>query len=306
MTPASYAWWSFDAARLADRKHEQGLVVSVCLPARDEEATIADIVAPIRRGLVDDLGLVDELVVVDDGSTDATAARARGAGALVVPIDALLPDEVPGGGKGNVIWRSLAACSGQLVCWIDADIRNFEPHFVTGLLGPLLADPTVALVKGHYRRPLDGRPTGGGRVTELVARPLLSRFFPELAGFAQPLAGEYAGRRELLESLPMVEGWGVDVALLIDAWRSVGMRGLAQVDLGVREHRNRPLDELSVPAMAVLTTVLERAGVTGVGADLLRFAGEAGVEGVSVPFVERPAMSALPGYRDHDAREVKP
>jgi len=295
--PASFAWWSFDPARLAERKQEQGISVSVVLPARDEVSTVADIVAPIRRRLMDGLHLVDELIVIDDGSVDGTAPAALAAGADVVPIDSILPEEGPGQGKGNVIWRSLSASHGDVVCWVDADIRNFELHFITGLLGPLIGDDGLAFVKGHYRRPLDGQPTGGGRVSELVARPLLSRFFPELAAFAQPLAGEYAGRRGLLESLPMVEGWGVEVALLIDAWRAVGMPGLAQVDLGVREHRNRRLDELAVSAMAVLTTVLQRAGVASDAPELLQFAGEAGVAELAVPFVERPPMRTRPGYR---------
>ena len=298
--PASFSWWAFDPALLADKKEEQGLTISVCLPARDEAATVGEIVAPIRRRLVDALGLVDELIVIDDGSVDATSPVALAAGADVVPIDTLLPEEGPGWGKGNVIWRSMAAATGDLICWIDADIRNFELHFVTGLLGPLLADPQLSFVKGHYRRPLDGQPTGGGRVSELVARPLLSRFFPALASFAQPLAGEYAGRRTLLETLPIVEGWGVEVALLIDIWRAGGMRGLAQVDLGVREHRNRPLDELALSAMAVLTTVLERAGVKAEDAgnsELLRFAGEAGVVGIPVAHTERPPIRTRPGYR---------
>jgi GTP cyclohydrolase I len=306
--PSSSAWWAFDPAQLVEQKDAQGLTISVCLPARDEAATVGDIVSPIRRRLIDHLGLVDELVVVDDASTDATAATAMAAGADVVPIDCLLPDEPPGSGKGNVIWRSLAACTGDLVCWVDADIKNFELHFITGLLGPLLADPAVSFVKGHYRRPLDGQPTGGGRVSELVARPLLSRFFPELAGFAQPLAGEYAGRRALLESMPIVEGWGVEIGLLIDAWRAVGLKGLAQVDLGVREHRNRPLDELAEPAMAVLTTVLARAGVGPVetSPELLRFAGEAGVVGVPIPFVERPPIATRAGYRPQPPRPLPP
>ena len=294
------AWWAFDPAVLATRKEDQGLRVSVCLPARNEGATVGEIVAPIRRRLVDSLRLVDELVVIDDGSEDDTASVALAAGAEVFPVETLLPDEAPGHGKGNVIWRSLSACTGDLVCWVDADIRNFDLHFITGLLGPLLTDPDVAFVKGHYRRPLDGQPSGGGRVSELVARPLLSRFFPELASFAQPLAGEYAARRSLLETLPMVEGWGVEIGLLIDAWRAVGMPGLAQVDLGVREHRNRPLDELALPAMEILLTVLQRAGVTGLEAatvpELIRFAGEAGVSGVPVPFAERLPMRTRAGY----------
>jgi len=300
--PSSFAWWAFDPARLADQKEEQGLSISVCLPARDEAATVGEIVAPIRRRLVDGLGLIDELIVIDDGSSDGTAPAALAAGADVVPVETILPGERPGSGKGNVIWRSLAACNGDIVCWIDADIRNFELHFITGLLGPLLDDPSLSFVKGHYRRPLDGQPTGGGRVTELVARPLLSRFFPALAGFAQPLAGEYAGRRGLLEALPMVEGWGVEVAMLIDAWRAVGIGALAQVDLGIREHRNRPLDELALSAMAVMSAVLQRAGVVAGGdSELLRFAGEAGVTGVAVPFVERPPMRTIAGYRPHTA-----
>ena len=298
--PASSAWWSFDPVSLAATKQEQGLTVSVCLPARDEGTTVAGIVGPIRSLFVDDLGLVDELVVIDDGSRDCTGSAARAAGARVIPVASILESEGPGGGKGNVIWRSLAATTGDLVCWVDADIRNFEPHFVSGLLGPLLTDQRISFVKGHYRRPLDGHPTGGGRVTELMARPLLSRFFPELAGFAQPLAGEYAGRRALLESIPIVEGWGVEIALLIDSWRAVGLGGLAQVDLGVREHRNRPLEELGLTAMAVLTTVLQRAGVTEGNkvAELLRFEDEAGVTGIPVPFAERPPMRSRQGYRD--------
>lgn len=299
--PASEAWWSFDVPDLVAAKDEQGLTISVCLPARDEEATIGPIVEAVRRRLVEGLALVDELIVLDDDSSDQTAGVAAAAGATVVPVGSILPEEGPGEGKGNVIWRSLAASQGDLICWVDADIRNFEPHFVSGLLGPLLTQRKVSFVKGHYRRPLDGAASGGGRVSELMARPVLSRFFPELAAFAQPLAGEYAGRRELLESIAMVEGWGVEVGLLIDVWREVGLAGLAQVDLGVREHRNRPLDELGVPAMAVLNTVLDRAGVPPLQADgvseLLRFAGEAGVAGVPVPVVDRPPMSTRPGYR---------
>lgn len=299
--PSSSSWRAFDVAALVAAKREHDLSISVCLPARDEAGTVGGIVETIRTLLVERAPLVDELIVLDDQSRDATAAVAAAAGARVVAVADILPEEGPGSGKGNVIWRSLAASTGDLVCWIDADIRNFQAHFVTGLLGPLLTDPKIGFVKGHYRRPLDGEPTGGGRVSELMARPVLSRFFPELAVFAQPLAGEYGGRRELLERLPIVEGWGVDIGLLIDAWSEVGLAGLAQVDLGVREHRNRPLHELGVPAMAVLNTVLDRAGIPPLQPDappeLLRFGGEAGVHGVGVPVVDRPPMRTRAGYR---------
>jgi len=239
--PQSFAWWAFDPSELAARKEARGLSVSLCLPARDEDTTVGEIVGPIRQRLVDQLGLIDDLVVIDDGSSDRTAEVATAAGARVVRSVDILPDAGPGVGKGNVIWKSLAACQGDVICWIDADIRNFELHFVTGLLGPIVSDPEIAFVKGHYRRPLHGESTGGGRVTELLARPLLSRFFPELAGFAQPLAGEYAGTRSLLETIPVAQGWGVEIGMLIDVVRSTGLGAVAQVDLGVREHRNRPL-----------------------------------------------------------------
>ena len=302
VVPSSSAWWAFDVDELVASKGEHDLSVSVCLPARNEAATIGEIVETIRARLMDAAGLVDELIVLDDGSTDGTAAIAAAAGARVVSVADVLPEEGQGCGKGNVIWRSLAASRGDLVCWIDADIRNFDAHFVTGLLGPLLTNSKIRFVKGHYRRPLDGEPSGGGRVSELMARPVLSRFFPELAVFAQPLAGEYGGRRDLLEALPIAEGWGVDIGLLIDAWREVGLAALAQVDLGVREHRNRPLHELGVPAMAVLNTVLDRAGVAPLQAEtvpeLFTFAGEAGVSGVEVPVIDRPPMRTRPGYRN--------
>ena len=305
--PPSFAWWAFDPSALAARKDDLGLRVSVCLPARDEDTTVGDIVAAVRRRLVDQLGLVDDLVVIDDGSSDRTAAVAADAGARVVRSADILPDAGPGQGKGNAIWKSLAACDGDVICWIDADIRNFDLHFVTGLIGPLLVEPRLQFVKGHYRRPLNGEPTGGGRVTELLARPLLSRFFPELAGFAQPLAGEYAGTRSLLESIPVVQGWGVEIGLLIDVVRAVGLANVGQVDLGVREHRNRPLRELAPQAMAVLLTTLRRAGIDPTSADaaeLIRFEGEAGPVGELIEVSERPPIMSMPAYRKAPARRA--
>jgi glucosyl-3-phosphoglycerate synthase len=299
--PLSFAWWAFDPVDLAARKQNSGIRVSVCLPARDEDTTVGEIVGPVRRRLVDQLGLVDDLVVVDDGSTDRTADVAASAGARVVRSADILPDAGAGHGKGNAIWKSIAACDGDVICWIDADIRNFDLHFVTGLLGPLLVDPEIQFVKGHYRRPLNRDSIGGGRVTELLARPLLSRFFPDLAHFAQPLAGEYAGTRALLESVSIVQGWGVEIGLLIDAVNAAGLAGVAQVDLGVREHRNRPLNELAPQAMAILLTTLRRAGVDPASpeaVELLRFGGEAGLVGERIEISERPPIISLPSYRD--------
>jgi len=236
-----------------------GRTVAVCLPARDEEATVGTIVEAIRRELRDEVPLLDELVVVDDHSTDATAEVARAAGARVVDARRTLGD-VTGPGKGAALWRSLHETTSDLVVWVDADITEFSTHFVTALVGTLVAHPEVAFAKGAYDRPLvEGE--GGGRVTELVARPVLAMLFPELAHVRQPLAGEYGGRRDLLERLPFVQGYGVDIALLIDAHREVGLGGIAEVDLGVRRHRNRTIGQLGPQAAEVLRAALVRAGV---------------------------------------------
>ncbi|HEY3140628.1 MAG TPA: glucosyl-3-phosphoglycerate synthase [Acidimicrobiales bacterium] len=235
-------------------------VVSVCIPARDEAATVGKVVSELRRQLVDRVGLVDEVVVVDDHSTDRTAKVAEKAGARVVAAAEILPELVGGHGKGEAMWRSLHAARGDLIVWCDADITDFGPRFVVGLLGPLLTEPDIAFVKGFYDRPLITG-VGGGRVTELVARPLLATLFPELAAIRQPLSGEYAGRRDVLERLPFVRGYGVDFGLLVDVAAGVGVHAIAQVDLGTRRHRNRHLHELSPQALAVLQTALHRAGV---------------------------------------------
>jgi len=286
---ASYPAGAFSVDQLLAAKARTGTTVSVCLPARNEEATVGAVVAAIRAALVDGAPLVDEVVVVDDHSTDATAAVAVAAGARVVDASAVLTDHGEGHGKGEALWKSVHESAGDLVVWVDADILEFDPGFIIGLLGPLLTDPGTSFVKGHYHRPeADG--VGGGRVTELLARPLLSQFFPELSDVAQPLGGEYAGRRELLERLPFVVGYGVDVALLIDAFRAVGIAGIAQVDLGVRHHRNRTLDELGPQALAVSQAILDRAGLRPPGPATLRRPGK---DPLPLAMHERPPLASL-------------
>lgn len=273
-----------------------GTSVSVCLPARNEGATVGVIVETLRDELLAP-GAIDEILVVDDHSSDDTAAVARAAGARVVAAADVLPEHGGGHGKGEVLWKSLHVTDSDIVIWCDADITEFGSRFVSGLLGPLVCEPGVDFVKGHYQRPERAR-EGGGRVTELVARPLLSLFFPELAGLHQPLAGEYGGRREVLERLPFVEGYGVDIGLLIDLSRQFGTDGLVQVDLDVRHHRNRTLAQLGPQAMAIMQTVLRR-----VDPDLVPKAGHLlhpldDRTDVLVDVEERPPMIEVPAYRE--------
>jgi glucosyl-3-phosphoglycerate synthase len=235
--------------------------VSVVLPALDEEPTVGEIVIGIRR-LAEHTGLVDEIVVVDSGSVDRTAEVAAAAGAAVYHRDDILPGLGSRPGKGEVLWKALAVTTGDILVYVDADLTAFRESFVTGLLGPLLCDPSVLMVKAFYDRPLlDVSAAGGGRVTELAARPLLGAFFPELAGVVQPLAGEYAARRSLLERLPFAAGYGVETGLLIDAYRRFGLDAIAQVDLGQRTHGHQDTAALGRMAATILHTVLRRAAV---------------------------------------------
>lgn len=247
--------------------------VAAVVPARNEAATIA----PIVRVLVDlrDAGVLDRVVVADD-STDATAELAEAAGAEVVRQSDLDPALGPVRGKGDAMWRALGAIDEDLVCFVDGDTEGFGPKHVVGLVGAVALDG-FAFAKGRYRRPFidvrGAQPTGGGRVTELTAKPLLRQLFPEVAAFDQPLAGELAARTELLRALPMATGYAVDVALLIDAWRQLGLAGMAEVDLGERQNRHRPLSELADMAGEVAAAILDRAGVLPASAS---------------PLVERP------------------
>jgi glucosyl-3-phosphoglycerate synthase len=275
--------------------------VSVVLPALNEEATVGDIVAVIRRELMSEsVPLVDELVVIDSGSTDRTAEVAAAAGARVVARDAILPRIPAVPGKGEVLWRSLMVTSGDVVCFVDADLRDFSADFVTGIVGPLLTDPDVHFVKAMYDRPLGDAPGQGGRVTELVARPLLNLHWPQLAGFVQPLGGEYAARRSLLERLPFPVGYGVELGLLVDALHTVGLDALAQVDVGVRKHRHQDGLALGRMAAAIYRTAqlrLSRGHL--VRPRLTQFErGEKGFEPrtYAVDTEERPPMAEIAEY----------
>ncbi|MFF7015689.1 MULTISPECIES: glucosyl-3-phosphoglycerate synthase [Streptomyces] len=276
--------------------------VSVVLPALNEEATVGAIVGTIRRELMERVRLVDELVVIDSGSTDATAAVARAAGARVVHRDAILPRIPALPGKGEVLWRSLLVTSGEIVCFVDADLRDFSADFVSGTVGPLLTDPTVQFVKAMYDRPLGDSAGQGGRVTELVARPLLNLHWPQLAGFVQPLGGEYAVRRSLLERLPFPVGYGVELGLLVDALHTVGLDTLGQVDVGVRRHRHQDGQALGRMAAAIYRTAqlrLSRGHL--VRPALTQF--ERGAEGFvprthAVDTEERPPMREIAEYAE--------
>ena len=239
--------------------------VTVCLPARNCAETVGAIVATLA-GLRAD-GLIDDIVVIDGESTDGTAAVAARAGAVVHRESDLLSEFGPVLGKGDAMWRALSVLDGELICFIDADLVDFSAHFVTGLLGPLVELEEVHFVKGFYRRPFRigevELADGGGRVNHLMARPALAIFYPELAGVHQPLAGEVAARRGLLERLPFATGYGVEVAMLLDAWEAVGLEGLAQVDLDVHHNRHQPLTALSAMAYEVLYVIADRLARTG-------------------------------------------
>lgn len=268
-----------------------GRTVSMCIPCRDEAATIGPMVSLVRSELMDQTGVVDELIVLDDRSTDDTALVAAHAGARVVSIEDVHRVHGTGHGKGNALWATLLVSHGDVVVWCDGDVTSFEPDWVLKLILPLLTDDTVALVKALYHRPT--RYGGGGRTTELVARPLLSRYFPELTGLAQPLSGEFAARRSVMEAIRFVQGWGVEIAMLIDVAAQFGPEAIGQVDLSSRLHRHRDLASLSVQAAEVIATLLDRAGAMapdGVDkATLLRADGSV----VPLNLVERPALSDL-------------
>jgi glucosyl-3-phosphoglycerate synthase len=317
MEHAARRWFSthtyqasdFDLEDLLRDKQRAGLGVSVVVPARNEAATVGSVVSQIRESLVT-AGLVDELVVIDSDSTDDTAAAAHAAGAIVhlaADIDSGL-DPLPG--KGEALWKSLFVTSGQLLLFIDADLTEWGPHFVTGLLGPLLSEEKILLVKGFYDRladELDGSSAAlapqGGRVTELVARPLLNLYWPELAAVVQPLAGEWAIRRSLIESLAIPVGYGVEFATLVDTWRMHGLDAIAQVDLGRRGHRHQNVHDLGVMAAEILAIALPRlpggsVDIDGPRSSLAQFSRAAADswERRDFPIAQRPPASITARY----------
>lgn len=295
--------WSVDdrpLQKLIAEKRSSNATVSVVLPALNEEETVGEIVAVIRRDLMLKVPLVDEIVVIDSGSTDRTSEVAAAAGARVVHRDDILPRIPAVPGKGEVLWRSLLVTSGDIVCFIDADLKEFSSDFVSGIVGPLLTDPGVDLVKAMYDRPLGQAAGQGGRVTELMARPLLNMHWPQLAGFVQPLGGEYAARRSLLEQLPFPVGYGVELGMLIDALHLVGLDALAQVDVGVRKHRHQDGQALGRMSAAIYRTAqLRLARGHLIRPTLTQFErGEDGFEPrtYSVDTEERPPMADIMEY----------
>jgi glucosyl-3-phosphoglycerate synthase len=275
----------FPADRLRAARDES---ISVCVPAREEAATIGGVVGPLVA--LRDAGVVDQVVVLDADSRDGTGAIAAAAGAEVYRQGALAPDFGPVVGKGDAMWRALTVLTGDLVCFVDGDTEDFDERFACGLLGPLVCEPRVQFVKGFFRRPFRAAgvvaASGGGRVTELTARPLLHAFYPQLEAFHQPLAGEMAARRELLERLSFCTGYAVETGLLLDVHADVGLAAMAQVDLDVRQNRHQPLEDLAPMAAAVLAAVRSRLKREG---RLL--------DGCREPLLERPPLADVRALR---------
>lgn len=287
--------WSLDA--LLDAKAATS--VSLVVPARNEAATVGDVVTRVRERLVETATLLDEIVVIDSDSTDATAQVAADAGAVVHRASEIRPDLGWAPGKGEAMWKSLFVTRGDVLVFMDADLREWDTHFVPGLLGPLLTDPDVALVKGFYERPLDvegGGPYDGGRVTELVARPLIALAFPELAGLVQPLAGEWAVRHELFASLSVPTGYAVELAALIDTLRVRGAYALAQVDLGRRSHRHQALADLGAMATQLLAAAARRTRES-TGVDTVALRQFTHGNGGAMPHLRAVAVGERPPFR---------
>ena len=301
-----------DVAKLVELKEKQGVTISLGLPALNEEKTIGLVIKRVKGALMDRVPLLDQLVLIDSDSTDRTREIAAELGVPVVRHSRVLPEMGSFVGKGEALWKSLHVLDGDIVAWIDTDIRNIQPRFVHGLLGPLLREPRIQYVKGFYRRPIRQGLTlfaeGGGRVTELMARPLINLFFPELSGIIQPLSGEYAGRRTLLDSVPFFTGYGVEIGLLIDIAEAAGLSAIGQVDLERRIHRNQPLANLSQMSFTILQAAITKLeerhrielltevgrGMKVIGQEKDRF----NLEVREVADAMRPPMRSVPAYQE--------
>ena len=301
-----------DLRRLANLKETQGVTVSLVLPTLNEEETVGPIVRRAIREMMGRVPLLDEILVIDSASTDRTREIAEAEGARVVEHPRVLTRYGSFIGKGEALWKSLYETTGDIIVWADTDVRNWHPRMVYGTLGPLLAEPRLQYVKGYYQRPIVEagvlKEGGGGRVTELVARPLINLFYPELSGFIQPLAGEYAGRRTLLETIPFFTGYAVEMGHLIDIAERVGIEGLGQVDLERRVHRNQELEGLSRMSFVILQAVMKRLeerrkarlfAELGSTMKLPRSGrGRLGLEVIELADHERPPMIRIPEYAE--------
>jgi len=309
-----------DLDDLVARKREQGVSISLALPALNEQSTVGKVIRTIKGALQDRVPLLDEIVVMDSDSGDRTREIAESLGVKVYIHQHLLPRLGPRSGKGEALWKSLLVTRGDIIVWIDTDIVNIHPRFVYGLIGPLLLDPRIQLVKGFYRRPLRVsdkiQAGGGGRVTELTARPLLNLFYPELSGIIQPLSGEYAGRRSALEQVPFFSGYGVETGLLIDVFERFGLSAVAQVDLLERIHHNQPLEALSKMSFAIIQAIIRklegrlgRALLDEVNKSmkLIRYqSGDYRLEVEEIAERERPPMVEIPEYQELRAAKRVP
>jgi glucosyl-3-phosphoglycerate synthase len=296
--------------QLMTLKEKQGSTISLAMPALNEEKTVGNVITTIKKALMDEVPLLEEIVLIDSDSTDRTREIAEALGVPVYIHQQLLPELGARPGKGEALWKSLLVTKGDIIAWIDTDIVNIHPRFVYGIIGPLLLNQNIQFVKGFYRRPLKvgdkAQAGGGGRVTELTARPLLNLFYPELSGVIQPLSGEYAGRRQALEKATFFSGYGVETGLLIDIFEGYGLRSIAQVDLLERIHHNQELEALSKMSFAIIQTVLrkiesryERSIIEDVNKTmkLIRYAnGGYFLVVEEVAERERPPMVSLPAY----------
>jgi glucosyl-3-phosphoglycerate synthase len=307
-----------DIDRLVELKGQSGRSISVCLPTLNVAETLGKSLRVFREELVERHPLIDQLCIIDSRSTDGTLDIAEDEGAEIFFDDEILPGMPHAAGKGEALWKSLVVLEGDIIVWVDSDIENIHPRFVYGLVGPLLQEPDIGYVKAFYQRPIkrDGvlQPTGGGRVTELTVRPMFNMFYPELSGLIQPLSGEYAGRRDILESVPFFTGYGVESGLLLDISSRYGMDAIAQVDMEVRIHNNQQIDALSKMSFGILQALFKRLaddGKVDVRTDprtvynMIRH-GEDGytLEGVEVSVVERPPMTSIPEYAEARKRQA--